>query len=127
MSKFLTEAEMILLGGLGSLVCCTAAMVCQRGYRRGPVGIAVVCIMIAALLPAYGFLELNMNPPVLFLCLISGCMALGSAFIVPVLTIAGLCDRTIVLKTRLWHAVLVVAAWVLGVWLVFFTLIGAIH
>ncbi len=127
MSKFLTTSEIVLLGGFGSLVCCIAAMVFEAGYRRGPVSIAVISILISALFPFFVYLMPNADPPVNLIALISGCMALASGFVVPALTIAGLCERTILLKTRLWHAALLVSGWILGVWVVLFGLVGGLH
>ncbi len=127
MSKLLTTSEIVLLGGFGSLVCCVAAMVFEAGYRRGKVVIAVISILISALFPSIAFLISKMDPPVNLIFLISACMALVTVLLVPALTIAGLCERTVFLKTRLGHAAFVVSGWILGVWMVLYGLVGGLQ
>ena len=114
MSDLLLQPQVIVLAGLGSLACGMAALVFEGGYRRGPVGIAVLCILVSAILPLLIYWGPRDNIFILLISLISGCMALASLFLVPVLAVAGLFDRSCPLKTRLRHAAFVVSAWILG-------------
>ncbi len=127
MSKYLTEVEMILLGGLGCVICGVAALVFQRGYRRGPVGISVMLLLIPYGFFGVGWVVPNLNPLVIFLNLIGACLAGATVFLIPLLTIAGLCDPTVSVSNRLWHAAFVTAAWVFGFWLVLYVLLDGWH
>ena len=91
-----------------------AALVFEGGYRRGPVGIAVLCIFVSATLPLVIYWGPQDNIFILLISLISGCMALASVLLVPALVVAGLFDRSCPLKTRVRHAAFVVLAWILG-------------
>ncbi len=114
MLKLIAQPQVIVLAGLGSIACCMAALVFKEGYRRGPIGIAVLCIFVSAILPLLVFLRPGDTPIIWLLSLISGCMALATMFLVPLLTIAGLSDGSCFWKIRLWHAAFVVSAWILG-------------
>ena len=91
-----------------------AALVFEGGYRRGPVGIAVLCIFVSATLPLVIYWGPQDNIFILLISLISGCMALASVLLVPALVVAGLFDRSCPLKARVRHAAFVVLAWILG-------------
>jgi len=119
MLKLIAQPQVIVLAGLGSIACCMAALVFEGGYRRGPVGIAVLCIFGSAILPLLIYWGPRDNSFILLISLISGCMALASLFLVPALVVAGFFDRSCPLKTRLRHAAFVVSAWILGCWSTF--------
>lgn len=114
MLELLAQPQAIVLAGLGSLACGMAALVYEGGYRRGPVGLAVLCIFVIAGLPAMICLGSTDSAVIWLISLISGCMALASLLLVPALAVAGLFDRSCPLKTRLRHAAFVVSAWILG-------------
>ena len=124
MLKLFAQHQVTALAALGSLACGMAALVFEGGYRRGPVGIAVLCIFVSAILPLLVFLRPGDTPIILLISLISGCMALATVFLVPLLTIAGLSDRSCPLKTRLRQAAFVISAWVLGCGWIFLGLLG---
>ncbi len=119
MLELLAQPQAIVLAGLGSLACGMAALVCEGGYRRAPVGLAVLCIFVIAGLPAMICLGSTDSAVIWLISLISGCMALASLLLVPALAVAGLFDRSCPLKTRLRHAAFVVSAWILGIGWVF--------
>lgn len=114
MLKLIAQPQVIVLAGLGSIACCMAALIFEGGYRRGPVGIAILGIFASAILPLLVFLRPGDNSVIWLLSLISGCMALVSLILVPALAVAGLFDRSCLWKIRLWHAAFVVSAWILG-------------
>ena len=114
MLELLAQPRAIVLAGLGSLACGMAALVYEGGYRRAPVGLAVLCIFVIAGLPAMICLGSTDSAVIWLISLISGCMALASLLLVPALAVAGLFDRSCPLKTRLRHAAFVVSAWILG-------------
>ena len=114
MLELLAQPQAIVLAGLGSLACGMAALVYEGGYRRAPVGLAVLCIFVIAGLPLLICLEPTDSAVIWLISLISGCMALASLLLVPALAVAGLFDRSCPLKTRLRHAAFVVSAWILG-------------
>lgn len=114
MFVLLAQPQAIVLAGLGSLACGMAALVYEGGYRRGPVGLAVLCIFVSAILPLLIYWGPRDNTFILLVSLISGCMALASLILVPALAVAGLFDRSCPLKTRLRHAGFVVSGWILG-------------
>ena len=114
MLELLAQPQAIVLAGLGSLACGMAALVYEGGYRRAPVGLAVLCIFVIAGLPAMICLGSTDSAVIWLISLISGCMALASLLLVPALAVAGLFDRSCPLKTRLRHAAFVVSAWILG-------------
>ena len=112
------------MAGLGSLACGMAALVYEGGYRRGPVGLAVLCIFVSAILPLLPDWGSADSAVILLISLISGCMALATVFLVPLLTIAGLSDRSCPLKTRLRQAAFVISAWIFGCGWIFSGLLG---
>ena len=114
MFALLAQSQVIVLTGLGSIAFGMLALVYEGGYRRGPVGIAVLCIFVSAILPLLIYWGPRDNTFILLVSLISGCMALASLILVPALAVAGLFDRSCPLKTRLRHAGFVVSAWILG-------------
>ncbi len=119
MFVLLAQSQVIFMAGLGSLACGMAALVYEGGYRRAPVGLAVLCIFVIAGLPLMICLEPTDSAVIWLISLISGCMALASLLLVPALAVAGLFDRSCPLKTRLRHAAFVVSAWILGIGWVF--------
>jgi xanthine/uracil permease len=124
MLKLFAQHQVIVLAALGSLACGMAALVYEGGYRRGPVGLAVACIFVSTLLPLLPYWGSADSAVILLISLISGCMALATVFLVPLLTIAGLSDRSCPLKTRLRQAVFVISAWILGCGWIFSGLLG---
>ncbi len=114
MFVLLAQSQVIVMAGLGSLACGMAALVYEGGYRRGPVGLAVLCIFVSAILPLLPDWGSADSAVILLISLISGCMALASLILVPALAVAGLFDRSCPLTTRLRHAAFVVSAWILG-------------
>ncbi|MES2470321.1 MAG: hypothetical protein V4675_23715 [Verrucomicrobiota bacterium] len=114
MFALLAQSQVIVLTGLGSIAFGMLALVYERGYRRGPVGLAVLCIFVSAILPLLIYWGPRDNTFILLVSLISGCMALASLILVPALAVAGLFDRSCPLKPRLRHAGFVGSAWILG-------------
>ena len=124
MLKLFVQPQVVVLAALGSLACGMAALIYEGGYRRGPVGLAVPCIFVSAILPLLIHWGSAESAVILLISLISGCMALATVFLVPLLTIAGLSDRSCPLKTRLRQAAFVISAWVLGCGWIFLGVLG---
>ena len=83
MLKLFVQPQVVVLAALGSLACGMAALIYEGGYRRGPVGLAVPCIFVSAILPLLIYWGPRDNMFIMLVSLISGCMALATVFLVP--------------------------------------------
>jgi hypothetical protein len=127
MLKALSFPELLLLATVGSLICGAGAMVFEKGYRRGPVGLGVVFSSLVMVLPWLSLLVRDWGNFQWFAALLAGCMGLASVFMVPLLTFAGLTESDIPRRTRLCHAALVLSAWIVGPGLVALYWVGDLH
>lgn len=117
----------VAVAGFGFLVCGAAALVFKKGYRRGPVGIALLGPVLVVIFGLLAFLFQETEASRLLFYMFALLMLLESWVVIPMITLAGLFDSPYPRSTRLWHAALVMSAWICGPILVPLVLLDGFH